>query len=374
MRNAWLPLLAALVPLAGCLNDSAGSGDGGLPDPLEYAVPAIPAVDAAALLADHAAFVTEHNERADNLPTHESARQALLGHFDSYGLETYRHNFTAGGLDQANIVGIRWGVDRDHWVVVGGHYDTITDDCVALSIAGGGDLPCPLRSLSQGAYDDGSGTLIAVHLAKAFSTVTPYYTIAFVAYDGEERGLEGAGAFVNDFHVEGTTPYGQIQIVGDIDLDMIGLNWPGVMAPVNVLTNSDAAFAVADAKRQEMGWPDGQWLRKDGLQLGSSDYARFWSVSEPAPIPTIFFISNFEEIGAPAPAPDAAHTPTSPVPRVPLGVYPFWHLEDTVETMTLMAGGPANLEAGFQSISDVAAAVLHAMSCQPLLEFDATPR
>ena len=124
-----------------------------------------------------------------------------------------------------------------------------------------------------------------------------------------------------------------------------------------------------------MGWPDDQWLRKDGLQLVSSDYARFWEVGGPTsgenldPIPTIFFISDFEELGAPNPsgeAPEQAYTP--------FGAYPFWHLQDTVETMTAMAGGQANLEAGFQSAVDVAAAVLHAMACQPTLTFDAVPQ
>jgi hypothetical protein len=380
-----LALLASLTALAGCLDsDDAPS----TPDPFSaatYQVPDVPKVDAADLLADHAAFVTEHNERAANKPTHESARQALMEHFGSYGLEVYRQNFTAGGLDQANIIGIKWGVVRDHWVVVGGHYDTVTDDCLVGTVpVVNVPNPCPLRALSQGAYDDGSGTMMSVHLAKAFADVQPYYTMAFVAYDGEERGTQGARAFVDAFATGGeegdnfTTPYGQITVHGAVDLDMVGINWPGTMAPMNILTNSETAFDVADNARNEMGWPDEQWIRKDGLQLGSSDYARFWEVGKPgsssenvAPIPTIFFISDFEEIGVANlgdSVPEQAHTPEG------LGAYPFWHLQDTVETMTGMAGGPDALEAGFQSAVDVAAAVLHAMACQPGLDFDAVPK
>lgn len=383
-RNLALSILLGLTALAGCLDDSPSSPDDAvLPGPAAYAVPEVPKVDAAALLADHAAFVTENNERAANKPTHESARQALLGMFESYGLETYRQNFTAGGLEQANIMGIQWGVVRDKWVVVGGHYDTVTDDCLVGTIpVANVPNPCPLRALSQGAYDDGSGTMMTVHLAKAFSAIQPYYTMAFVAYDGEERGTQGARAFVEAFATGGedrtnfTTPYGQVTIIGAVDLDMVGINWPGTMAPMNILTNSETAFDVADNKRKEMGWPDEQWIRKDGLQLGSSDYARFWEVGNEnsdhvAPIPTIFFISDFEEIGianAGGEAPPQAHTPEG------LGAYPFWHLQDTVETMTAMAGGQAALEAGFQSAVDVAAAVLNAMANQPTLEFDAVPK
>ena len=383
MRNLAVLSLLAFAAVAGCLAEDPTQGDAAdATTPAGYVVPEIPRVDAAELLADHAAFVTKNNERAANKPTHESARVDLLERFASYGLETYRQNFTAGGLEQANVIGIKWGLVRDEWVVVGGHYDTVTDDCLASATPAAGPIPsqpnpCPLRALSQGAYDDGSGTMMAVHLGKAFANVTPYYTMAFVGYDGEERGTQGAAAFVNAFVTGGedgdnfTTPYGRIQVRGAVDLDMIGLNWPGVMAPMNVLTNSNVTYDVADGKRNEMGWPDAQWKRKDGLQLGSSDYARFWEVTAEngGPIPTIFFIADFEEVGAPnvsGEVPEQAYTP--------MGAYPFWHLQDTVETMTAMAGGQANLEAGFQSAVDVAAAVLHAMACQPTLEFDAVPK
>lgn len=368
-RSLALVALTCLTVLAGCLDDSSsdGSGDGNPFAFADYEVPEVPQVDAAELLADHADFVRANSDRRGNTADHENARLDLMERFASYGLEVYRHNFTfSDDFPQANIVGIKWGVVRDQWVVVGGHYDIVnTPPCVEL-------LPnCELAT--EGAYDDGSGTMMTVHLGKAFSQVQPYYTMAFVAYDGEERGLQGAGAFVRDFvtgneDAQFPTPYGRVQLIGALDLDMIGLNWPGVTAPINVLTNSERTYDVADLKRQEMGWPDEQWKRKDGLMLGSSDYARFWSVTEEegGPIPTMFFIANFEELGAPSASPEVP-----PVAYTPFGVYPFWHLEDTVETMTAMAGGQANLEAGFQSAVDVAATVLHAFACQPSLDFDA---
>jgi hypothetical protein len=337
--------------------DGDGTYDGADEDPLDplvggYLAPEVPAVDAAALLADHAAFVTAYNVRKANGPDHEAARNALIDLFESYGLEAYRHNFTQG-IDQANIVGIKWGVVRDQWVVVGGHYDTTTTAGVD-------------QETSQGAYDDGSGTFLTVHQAKAFSTVQPYYTMAFVAYDGEERGLQGASAFVRDFYLEGNgTPYGRVNIVGAVDLDMVGINWPGTMAPMNILSNSNALSAVADAKRTEMGWPDEQWKEKDSLaeaglvELGSSDFAAFME----AGIPTIFFISDFLEMGLPAPAPPLAYTP--------VGVYPFWHQYDTLESMTAMAGSEENLRLGFQATSDVTAHILWSLAMQPNAEWDA---
>jgi hypothetical protein len=376
---AFLALLLSGAVLGGCLDDSDPMDAApSVPDPAAYEVPAVPTVDSVKLLADHAAFVTQHNERAANVATHESARVAMLGAFESYGLETFRQNFTAGGLEQANIMGIKWGHVRDQWVVVGGHYDTVTDDCLVSTIPVVElQNPCIGRKLSQGAYDDGSGTMMTIHLAEAFSNITPYYTMAFVAYDGEERGTQGAAAFVDGFVTGGEdqnfTKYGRIKVVGTVDLDMVGINWPGTMAPMNVLTNSEALYQVADDRRVAVEWPDDQWIRKEGLRLGSSDYARFWEVTEEegGPIPTIFFISDFEEVGITnlqGGVPPAAHSPEG------VGVYPFWHLQDTVETMTAMAGGQEALELGFQSATDLAAHVLHALACQPTIEFDAVPK
>ncbi|HEX2065596.1 MAG TPA: M28 family peptidase [Candidatus Thermoplasmatota archaeon] len=371
MRATLLPALLLMAGLAGCLTgDPLTTTSGPASLPATFAVPAVPKVDAKMLLADHAAFVTKNPERAANVATHESARIDLLERFESYGLDAVRFNFT-DGIPQANILGIKWGVDRQNWVFVGAHYDTTTDDCLVagtpkvnrspLPTVPSVSNPCALRARSQGAYDDGSGTLMTMHLAKAYANVSTYYTLAFVAFDGEERGLQGALAMVRaiqegNFTHEGITP----TIVGDLDLDMIGLNWPGVMAPINLITNTEQGAALVLAKAKEMGFPDGQVKHKEGLALGQSDYAAFWSIAEPAPVPTIFFISDFEELGLPnvqGQTPSQAHTP--------IGAYPFWHLEDTVETMTLMAGGQANLEAGFQSAADLASYVVHFLAADP---------
>jgi hypothetical protein len=367
MRAVAMLAILVAAGLAGCMTSQpppAGTPTNGppaAPDPAAYKVPPVPKVDAAALLDDHATFVTENANRQGNTPQHESARQSLLQHFQSYGLQTYRFNFT-NGIKQADLLGIRWGVDRTHWVFVGGHYDIVDRPQCPDPVP-----DCPTQVNTQGAYDDGSGTMLTVHLAKAFANVTPFYTIAFVAYDGEERGIQGAAAIVHaiqegSFTVDGITP----TIVGDLDLDMVGINWPGTMAPINMMDNTKAGAALVLAKAKQMGFPGGQLVEKDHLKLGASDYAAFWGVREPAAIPTLFFISDFEEMGAPAPAPDAAHTPTAPDPSpAPLGVYPFWHLEDTVQTMTAMAGGHDALVKGFQAAADLGAYVIHFLACDP---------
>jgi hypothetical protein len=232
--------------------------------------------------------------------------------------------------------------------------------------------------------------MLSVHMGKTFANTTPYYTMVFVAYDGEERGTEGASAFVKGLYLtpqldpaNSTSPFGPITIVGDVDLDMVGINWPGTNAPINVMANSEALYHAAVNFTKAKGMPDDQLIRKDSLKLGSSDYARFWEVTDPTPIPTIFFISDFEEIGSPGQLPEQIHTPTQNLglPLVSFGAYPFWHLEDTVETMRLMAGDPPadalphpNTEKGFQMAGDLAVHLLHILACQPGVPIDATPK
>jgi len=75
----------------------------------------------------------------------------------------------------------------------------------------------------QGAYDNGSGTALVVQLCKDLAHVALNRTLTCLLFDGEEEGLLGSGAFV-DNDVKGNT-----QQVYDLYLgfDMVGVNWPG---------------------------------------------------------------------------------------------------------------------------------------------------
>ncbi len=349
MRGSWplgSLLLVGLVGLAGCLNNSSSDQDTDLPIVPVVGTP--PAVDAAALLSDLESFVKTYPMRKDNGPDHEAARLWLLTQFDSYGLEAYRHNFN-DGIDQANIVGIKWGNVRDEWVIVGGHYDMAGPPNCPES------APCPAGSETQGAYDDGSGTMMTVHLAKAFANLNTTYTIAFVAFDGEERGLQGSGHFAEDI-LSDRTQYKGIKFHAMLDLDMIGLNWPGVDAPIYFDSNSPQLDGTVMQLAQAASIPEGM-IKYQGITAGQSDYRHFFELE----VPTGFFISNFEEWQLPGNFPaDGQDIPMQ-------GEYPFWHVADTWETMLLMAGSPADLESGFQTAMDLAAGVLWHMatSVQP---------
>jgi len=349
-------ILTLTVLLAAAFAGCTGSEPGPTPDDLEveYEVPEVPGVDAGALLADLQLFSGTFSQRADNLPDHEGARDWLADRFAAAGLDVWRQEFESG-IAQENIVGVHWGEVKDEWVVVGAHYDMVTTDCAAQ---------CVTRAYSEGAYDDGSGTLMTVHLAEAFANVSTYYTIAFVAFDGEERGLRGSGAFVEGVSVDQDHPFTdeagdplQVTFRGMVDLDMIGLNWPGVDAPVYFDHNSPEMKAYIEGRVAELGMP-AEMIKYQGISLGRSDYAHFMDKG----VPTGFFISDFEEWQLPADLPVTVPC-QSPMPECT--AYPFWHLEDTWDTMVLMAGSEEDLRAGFQTAVDLAGGLVHFLSADP---------
>ncbi|MEK6985120.1 MAG: M28 family peptidase [Candidatus Thermoplasmatota archaeon] len=349
MRTA-LVLLA--IVLAGCMQTAATTEES------LVSFPAAPLdVDAATVVDELRVFSAAHPLRVGNSADHEAARVDLLARFADLGLTTWRHDFTPDGdgqLPQANIVGLQWGTTHpDEWVVVGGHYDVVpTPSCPAA-------LPvCPEQVNTQGTYDDGSGTMLTVGLAAAYSKVETPFTIAYVAFDGEERGLQGSRAFA-EMLVSGT-PYGNVTVRAMLDLDMFGLNWPGVDSPIYFDDNSPELKAYVKDVAAAIGIPDGLILYQ-GISLGRSDYDSFFQIGAP----TGFFISDFERFQAPADVPVQA-------PQESGQAYPFWHRYDTYDSMVLMAGSEADVVAGFQTAADLASAVLWrmAVSEEPLSSID----
>lgn len=332
MRILVAGLLVAVV-FAGCISSSDDGNDG--MSEHDHTTNPVPTVDAQATFDELDHFANTYGERADNLPAHTGARDYMAQVFQEAGLEVWRQKFT-NGIDQENIIGIKWGEETDKFVVIGGHYDMVTTECA---------VQCVIRPFSQGAYDDGSGISMTLNLARAFADVPTKYSLMFTAFDGEERGLQGSGALANAF-IDGLVPNNGTA-VAMLNLDMIGLNWPGVDAPIYFDTNSNDLQAFTDNARKNISMPD-EAIQYQGISLGRSDYAHFFAMG----IPTGFFISDFEEWQLPADVPVT-------LPPLPQSAYPFWHIEDTMTTMVLMAGSEADVVAGFQSILDISAEVIY---------------
>lgn len=369
MRALMVLGLLALATSAGCLSDPAPEPEGTMVDH-SAAGPGAPHVDAAALVGELRTFAEDMPVRSANGADHEDARDWLMAKFASFGLDTYRQDYDTGNLaGQANILGIKWGEKRDEWIVVGGHYDIVP---CARSPRQPSEVPViepgtvPREELctpvdpaqSQGMYDDASGTMMTVHLAKAYANVDTTYTMVFVAFDGEELGLEGSGAFVEHFPT-GNSSFGDVTIHAMLDLDMFGLNCPGVDAPIYFDSNSPTLDDKVRELVAGLGFPCE--AKFQGISLGRSDYDHFFTLG----VPTGFFISSFEEYQAPYDIPLDGQQD-----RAPLNAYPFWHQFDTWETMVAMAGSEADVVSGFQAGVDLASGLLWAMD-DPAVVYEA---
>jgi hypothetical protein len=150
-----------------------------------------------------------------------------------------------------NAVGILEGTDpvlKHEYLVYSAHMDHI------------GITPGTPDSINNGADDDGSGTAGVMELAEAFSRpgARPKRSLIFLTVSGEEKGLWGSDYFTSHPPV----PIGQI--VADINIDMIGRNWPDTIVAIGK-EHSDlgATLNRVNAAHRDLGmtaiddrWPE----------------------------------------------------------------------------------------------------------------------
>ena len=132
-----------------------------------------------------------------------------------------------------NVVGLLEGSDptlRDTYVIFGAHYDHVGYREAGTAPAGGGDnpggctgqkrpTPRPDDYISNGADDDGSGTVTIMALARAFAQgPRPKRSLLFVWFSGEESGLLGS-RYAADYPLVPNE-----KVVAMLNVDMVGRN------------------------------------------------------------------------------------------------------------------------------------------------------
>jgi len=127
------------------------------------------------------------------------------------GMHTSLFNFNTtacGTLRTAQDV-VAWIPGTGHpnrLIVIGGHYDSRT-----LSVTDG-------FSAAPGANDSGSQTALVLEAARVLAGGSYDATLVFVAWAGEEQGLLGSAAFVQNYH--SLFPNGTIEL--NLNCDMVG--------------------------------------------------------------------------------------------------------------------------------------------------------
>ncbi|MCU0621433.1 MAG: M20/M25/M40 family metallo-hydrolase [Gemmatimonadales bacterium] len=184
-----------------------------------------------------------------------------------------------------NTVGILRGSDpalAGEYVVFSAHMDHVGHSRDGRCAAMGADSIC------NGADDDASGTVGVVELAEAFARkgVRPKRSMIFLAVSGEEGGLRGSRYFTEKPPV----PIGQM--VANINMDMIGRNWPDTIVAIG-REHSDlgATLDRVQAAHPELGmaviddiWPQENFYRR-------SDHFNFARKG----VPILFFFNGVHD-------------------------------------------------------------------------------
>ncbi len=177
--------------------------------------------------------------------------QPVFREIPALGVRLELRDSVLSRLTAPNTVGILEGSDpalRDEYLVYSAHMDHV------------GIEPGRADSIYNGADDDASGTAGVIELAEAFSRpgARPRRSVVFLTVSGEEKGLWGSRYYSE----HPTVPLDRI--VANINIDMIGRNWPDTIVAIGK-EHSDlgATLERVNAAHPELGmsaiddrWPE----------------------------------------------------------------------------------------------------------------------
>jgi hypothetical protein len=195
------------------------------------------------------------------------SEQYVFEYFKSLGLPAQYHAWIGEtrclGIGGRNVVAeIPGKTDPKRIYIITAHLDSIS----------------PTPAAAPGADDDGSGTAAVMIAAKLFRAYTFDYTLRFVTFTGEERGLCGSDAYARDARARND------DIRGVINLDMIAYDGDGVRdveihAGVRPDSQELASLLVANMGQYSPRLVP-HVLKEDATNL--SDHSSFWGRQYPA--------------------------------------------------------------------------------------------
>lgn len=131
----------------------------------------------------------------------KEAREYIINELTSYGYEPESQDFTftrkEKDYESKNIIAFKKGEVLKE-VIIGAHYDSVPDEG------------------SQGADDNASSIGILLETAERLKDIETYYSIRFIAFGGEEKGLQGS-----TYYVENMTQEEIDNTVGMVNMDSL---------------------------------------------------------------------------------------------------------------------------------------------------------
>ncbi|MFZ5482438.1 MAG: M28 family metallopeptidase [Myxococcota bacterium] len=240
----------------------AGGDDTGEPH-----VPADPFALAEEVSGDNLAASIESLESFGTRYTGtESAREVpgwLAGELEGAGLVAETLAFDARGMDSANVIARKDGVEEPEVVYVfSAHWDSTSED--------------PTTS-APGADDNASGVAAVLEAARVLAPVRTRYSVWFVLTGAEEQGARGARELVD--------PWAGEDIRGVVAPDMIGY-WPlGDGDAFDILGDEESEALATDMAdvADRMGVANKVWI--DHGYCYGDDHTYFQEAGFPAITP-----------------------------------------------------------------------------------------
>lgn len=225
-----------------------------------------------------------HNSLGINLLELQEAVDSGIKPHDFDGKEinaklSIQNEYTPRQVKARNVAGILLGSSfpfSNEWIVIGAHHDH------AGFFEGAGD------TIYNGADDNASGVAGVLELAEAIASSPEKlpYSIVFVTFSAEEKGLFGSEYFINLYQKD--TRYSYIDIKYMINLDMIGRNPEEHFEIYQSKNNIDNIINIINNSKPV---PD---LSYNVEQSGHDAYSDDYNFYENG-IPTIFFFTGYHD-------------------------------------------------------------------------------
>ena len=220
-----------------------------------------------------------------NVFTGDSLKQSakyIENEFNKANLQIARQKYHVESTEVFNIIGEKTGTDKAaEVIIIGGHYDSITN--------------------SKGANDNASGIAAVIELAHLLKDTPTRHTIRFVGFVNEEPPFFQTDEMGSLVYARSLQEKNE-KIAGMISVETIGAyynipdsqNYP---APLNLLYPSTGNFiafvgnpaskdfflTAIDIFRNETGFPSEGLISPDDIPgVGWSDHWSFWQTDFPA--------------------------------------------------------------------------------------------
>ena len=324
-------LLLALVLIVGGL--AAGCFAPGAPDeppPGASLLPDLsdvppPPIDTARARGWWEDFVRAYPERHAGTPTNIDASEQLAADLAEAGYEAKILYFIPPGVRGVPVpVSGPSPVEQGIRVVVGVKPGSVQPERVVSWVAHYDSNQATIYA----AYDDGSGTAVALELARALASYNNSKTLMPIFFDAEEIGLVASQAFVEQ--AMASKEYAFDLVIGH---DMTGVNCPGHEWPMYQFAGenfADVLVPIEEALYTHLGydWGFGEDSKNCIVILDVADR----NSDE----------RRFKEAGVPVLRMAGGRKATD---------YPAYHMpNDTIEYLYAFMGGPENYEKGLRTV------------------------